>query len=191
MPRFMIMLLLSVVVSLPLQAAQLAGVDVDDEITIAKGQTLHLNGMGVRKKLWIEVYVGSLYLQAKSHDPAEVMAQSGPFRVQMDILYKEVTAKKLVAAWQEGFDKNQSPESLANLEARIKQFNALFSEDAVKGDRIQIDYTPAQGTRVIKNGKLLGTIKGKDFRQALLAIWLGDSPADKGLKEGMLGATEE
>ncbi len=190
MSRFMVMLLLAVVVSLPLQAAQLEGVEVDDKITLAKGQTLQLNGMGVRKKLWIEVYVGSLYLQAKSHDPVEVMAQSGPFRVQMDILYKEVTAKKLVAAWQEGFDKNQSPEVLAKLDARIKEFNALFSESAVKGDRIQIDYTPAQGTRVIKNGKLLGSIKGADFRQALLAIWLGEAPADKDLKKGMLGAAE-
>jgi hypothetical protein len=184
-------LLLAVVVCLPLQAAQLAGVEVDDKINVAKGTTLHLNGMGIRKKLWVEVYVGSLYLEAKSHDPVEVMGQSGPFRVQMDILYKEVTAKKLVAAWQDGFDKNQSSESLAKLNSRIQQFNALFSESALQGDRIQIDYTPAKGTRVIKNGKLLGTIAGADFRQALLAIWLGEAPADKGLKEGMLGDTQE
>jgi hypothetical protein len=43
---------------------------------------------------------------------------------------------------------------------------------------------------VLKNGKLLGTIAGAEIRQALLAIWLGDVPADKDLQQGMLGVTE-
>ena len=169
------------------QAGQLAGVEVQDQMVAADGTTLQLNGMGLREKLWIDVYVGSLYLKTPSHDPAEVIAQPGPFCVQMDFLYKEVSAEKLVTAWQEGFEKNQSPDTLAKLDTRIKQFNALFSESALKGDRIRIEYTPSQGTRVSKNGTLLGTVEGEDFKRALLAIWLGDAPADKGLKQGMLG----
>ena len=169
------------------QAGQLAGVEVRDQMVAADGTTLQLNGMGLREKLWIDVYVGSLYLKTPSHDPAEVIAQPGPFCVQMDFLYKEVSAEKLVSAWQEGFEKNQSPDTLVKLDTRIKQFNALFSESALKGDRIRIEYTPSQGTRVSKNGTLLGTVEGEDFKRALLAIWLGDAPADKGLKQGMLG----
>jgi hypothetical protein len=36
--------------------------------------------------------------------------------------------------------------------------------------------------------ELRGTIEGADFFQAVLRIWLGDKPADSGLKRGMLGA---
>ncbi len=168
------------------QAGQLAGIEVEDQITIARNTTLKLNGMGLREKAWFDIYVGSLYLATPSHDAAEVIAQPGPFRVQMDILYAAIAGEKLVAAWQEGFEKNQSADSLAELDARIKQFNALFSESALKGDRIQIDYLPSKGTRVIKNNKLLGTIEGEDFKKAVLAIWLGNAPADAELKEGML-----
>jgi hypothetical protein len=37
------------------------------------------------------------------------------------------------------------------------------------------------------NGRTAGTIPGVDFKRALFAIWLGDKPADRTLKEGMLG----
>ncbi len=173
------------------QAGQLAGIEVEDQITAGNGTTLKLNGMGLREKAWFDIYVGSLYLTNPSHDATEVIEQSGPFRVQMDFLYDEVSGEKLVAAWQEGFEKNQSPDSLTKLDARIKQFNALFTESAVKGDRILIDYIPSKGTHVIKNDKLLGTIEGDDFRKAVLAIWLGQEPADEDLKEGMLGKQGE
>ncbi|MGD2172849.1 MAG: chalcone isomerase family protein, partial [Gammaproteobacteria bacterium] len=41
--------------------------------------------------------------------------------------------------------------------------------------------------RVSRNGKELGAIPGDDFKTALLEIWLGNHPADKQLKKGMLG----
>jgi hypothetical protein len=39
-----------------------------------------------------------------------------------------------------------------------------------------------------KNGKMLGTIEGLEFKKALFGIWLGNNPADKDLKAGMLGS---
>jgi hypothetical protein len=41
--------------------------------------------------------------------------------------------------------------------------------------------------RITRNDKVLGMIAGKDFKNALLEIWLGNRPADKKLKKGMLG----
>ena len=70
---------------------------------------------------------------------------------------------------------------------RVSSFNALFT-DAVEGDEFTLDFTPGAGTRVTRNGKLLGTIEGDDFNRALLAIWLGERPADRRLKKAMLGA---
>jgi hypothetical protein len=191
MYKILLFVAMSIVTSAAVQAGQLAGVEVEDQITNGNGTILKLNGMGLREKLWIDVYVGSLYLATPSREAAKVIGQTGPFRVRMDILYHEIAGEKLVAAWQEGFAKNQSPDVLEKLAARIDRFNALFSDSVRKGDRILIDYIPSKGTRVIKNDKLLGTIDGEDFKKAVLAIWLGDAPADSDLKEGMLGGPGE
>ena len=40
---------------------------------------------------------------------------------------------------------------------------------------------------VYKDGKEVGMIEGLDFKKALFGIWLGAKPADKGLKNEMLG----
>jgi hypothetical protein len=86
-------------------AAELSGVFVDDEIKAESGQSLLLNGIGLREKFWVDVYVGSLYLPGKSDDVAEILSNPGPWRVQLDFVYKEVAAKKLLASWREGFEK--------------------------------------------------------------------------------------
>jgi hypothetical protein len=168
-------------------AAEISGVFVDDKITSAGGQSLVLNGVGLREKLWVDVYVGSLYLPKKSNDVAEILSRPGPWRVQLDFVYKEVAREKLLEGWREGFEKNQSPESLQQLQTRIDQFYGYFDSSAVKKDRYVFDYNPAEGTRIIKNQRQLGLIPGDDFKNALLEIWLGNYPADKKLKKGMLG----
>ncbi len=168
-------------------AAEKAGVTVDDEIRTANGQTLVLNGQGLREKLWVDVYVGSLYLPSKSSDVAEILSRPGPWRVQLDFIYKEVSREQILEGWREGFENNQSVATLEKLRPRIEQFNAYFGESAMAGDRLLFEYVPTIGTRVNKNGQPIGVIPGEDFANALLEIWLGNKPADKGLKRGMLG----
>lgn len=173
--------------SINAQAAELAGVTVVDQVISANDQTLTLNGMGLREKLWIDVYVGSLYLAKASSSVADILSQPSALRVQLDFVYSEVTSEKLIKAWKAGFEKNQSEEKLKALAGRIERFYSFFEESAMKSDRYVIDYVPGQGSSVYKNNVLLGTIDGEDFKNALLEIWLGNYPADKGLKKGMLG----
>jgi len=168
-------------------AAELSGVFVDDEYTTDDGQQLLLNGVGLREKMWVDVYVGSLYLPAKSDDVAEILSKPGPWRIQLDFIYKEVASKKLVDSWREGFEKNQDSDNLQQMQTRIDQFYTYFDSSAVSKDRYAFDYVPATGTRISKNKQVLGVITGEDFANALLEIWLGNYPADKGLKKGMLG----
>jgi hypothetical protein len=104
----------------------------------------------------------------------------------MSFLYKEVTAEKLVAGWNEGFTGNNTAEELKVLQDRINQFNSFFTT-VRKGDEIRLDYMPQEGTRVWINDTLKGTVPGEDFSRALLKIWLGSRPADAGLKDAMLG----
>jgi len=168
-------------------AAELSGVFIDDEIRLEGGSSLVLNGSGLREKLWVDVYVGSLYLPAKSADVAEILSRPGPWRVQLDFIYKEVAREKLLDSWREGFEKNQSPETIKKLQRRIDQFYAYFQTSAIAKDQYQFDYFPGKGVTISKNRRQLGQVTGDDFKTALLEIWLGNHPADKKLKKGLLG----
>jgi hypothetical protein len=163
---------------------ELAGVTLPDTVTV-DGHTLTLNGMGVRKKLFIKVYVGGLYLATPSHDAAAVIAAEEPKQVVMHFLYSKVGKDKLTEAWREGF-ANNSAASLPALQARLDEFCALWP-DMKSGERAVMTYVPGAGTTLELNGTQAGMIPGQDFAEALFAVWLGAKPADAGLKAGMLG----
>jgi hypothetical protein len=61
-----ITLLMVIATSLTVNAQEtVSGVKVDAKLSI-EGQSLVLNGAGTREKMWIDLYVGSLYLPKKS-----------------------------------------------------------------------------------------------------------------------------
>jgi hypothetical protein len=166
-------------------AREIAGIDVPESITI-DNKALVLNGAGIRKKLFIKIYVGALYLTGKRSTVNEILADGGAKSIVMSFLYKEVSAEKLVAAWNEGFKGNSTTEEIRELQERINRFNSFFTP-VHSGDVIRLEYLPQEGTRVLINDTLKGTVTGEDFYRALLKIWLGSKPADEDLKEAMLG----
>ncbi|MFQ5760931.1 MAG: chalcone isomerase family protein [Acidiferrobacterales bacterium] len=179
--------LFAIAIAAQAEAAKVAGVELEDSAQIsADTPKLVLNGAGVRKKLFIKVYVGALYLQNKATSVNAVLNQTGANRVLMHFLYKKVGRDKLVDGWKEGFSGNSSAAEMEKLQARLADFNGLFA-DSKKGDVILLDYLPGKGTRVTINGQAKGTIAGADFNKALLKVWLGSKPADSRLKEAMLG----
>jgi hypothetical protein len=50
------------------------------------GKPLQLLGMGLRKKLWVRVYLASLYLENPTEDAKQVIATDQIKRVQMNML---------------------------------------------------------------------------------------------------------
>ncbi len=177
--------MLVIFTSLEASAMKIAGVDVPQSVTVGD-KALVLNGAGIRKKIIIKVYVGSLYLEVKQKEVGKVLADPGAKSIVMNFLYKEVSRKRTIEGWNKGFDSNHSTKELIPLKKRINQFNSLFTT-VYEGDEIRLDYLPGKGTQVIINGKLRGTVPGEDFHRAVLKIWLGAKPADKKLKKAMLG----
>ena len=166
-------------------ARKLKGVDFPETVSI-DGSASKLMGVGIRKKLIINVYLGALYLEKPTKNPSLVIKSDQIKRIIMHFLYKEVGADQLVEAWNEGFAKNSSG-SVAVLKNKIATFNSFFTAPVKSGERIIIEYHPGKGTEVTIKGKSVGVIQGKDFMEALFAIWFGPSPPSKGLKKGMLG----
>ena len=167
-------------------AREVAGVVLPESIQIPDNTTpLLLNGAGTRNKLFFKIYVAGLYLPGYQTAPAAILDLAGPKRVHMHFLYKEVEQEKLINGWRDGFKNNLDTASFEQLAPRLAQFNSLF-RTMKRGEVIDLDYLPNVGTRVWFNGKLQGQVEGADFYMALLKIWLGESPADKGLKTALL-----
>ena len=56
------------------------------------------------------------------------------------------------------------------------------------GEYFYIDWVPGSGTTVVINGKAAGEpIKEPGFFNALMSIWLGPNPANRLLKDALLG----
>lgn len=170
------------------QPAELEGVKLEPSAQVA-GTALQLNGAGLRTRAIFKVYVAALYVPHKSGDAATLLAQKGARRVTLTML-RNVDADSFAGALNDGLKANHSEAQLAGWKAQIDALNASLKAvgEARKGDVIQIEFAPDTGTRVSVNGQPRGAaIPGEDFLTALLRIWLGDKPADSGLKKGLLG----
>jgi hypothetical protein len=173
--------------SLPLRAAEVAGVSIPDRVdVVGVERPLLLNGAGVRKKFFFKIYIGALYLPTPRHSAKQIIQSAGPKRILMYFLYDEVGREKLTDGWWSGFRANHDESAIATLKTRIGQFSDLF-DDAKRDDQVWVDYLPGKGTRVTINGKLRGIVPGADFNRALLRIWLGDEPVTEDLKQALLG----
>jgi hypothetical protein len=171
----------------PAAAATLAGVTLPDKAE-AGGQALVLDGLALRTKFFIKVYVGGLYLPAKERSPAKVMGADAPRRMSFHFLYS-VSAKQMCDAWDEGLADN-SPSAPGEVKAAFKTL-CSYMEAIPKGNEMVLTYLPGQGTQVEVNGKTKGTLPGKPTADAVLATWIGPHPGPgEDFKKGVLGAAQ-
>lgn len=176
---------LLVFTAIPAIGMEIGGANLPDALT-AGNRELVLNGAGLRKKFFVKVYAGGLYLIEKSGDAAAIVRADEPMAIRMHFIYDGVEPKKLIDAWNEGFAAATGGNT-APIQTGIDKFNGFFTEVAKEGDVYDIIYTPDAGVRLYRGERLQGVIPGLEFKRALFGIWLGDEPADDGLKEGMLG----
>jgi hypothetical protein len=171
--------------ALPAQAKNVAGVDFPDTVDVG-GQTLKLNGAGIRKKMLFKVYAGGLYVAATTSDASAVVAADAPKRVRM-VFLRDVDKKKILETYKEGFENNSAGPGLAGLIAKLDQLAPALA-DMKEGSEMMVTYEPGKGTTVAAaGGGAPVTIEGKDFADALFRNWFGPKPADDDLKEAMLG----
>jgi hypothetical protein len=164
--------------------AEVAGVQIPET-----DQQLVLNGAGLRKRAFFQVYAIGLYLPEKKSAAADAIAAAGAKRVAITML-RDVDADQFAGALTDGMKDNVSEAEMKAFEPRVKQLVAIMAEmkQAKKGMRITLDWLPAGGTQVTVDGKAAGTpIPGDDFYRALLKIWLGENPVQADLKKALLG----
>jgi hypothetical protein len=181
--------LLAFLAAIPVYGAEVAGVRIEDKTKVGNNE-LTLNGAGLRKRAFFQVYAIGLYLPQKSAAPAAILEQAGPKRVAIHML-RNVGADAFTEALADGIRANHSDAEVKALEPRLKELSAIMAElkEAKKGMAIALDWQPGAGTVLLVNGAAHGKpIAGEDFYRALLRIWIGDKPVQDDLKKALLGS---
>ena len=153
------------------------------------GQSLQLNGVGLRAVAWLRGYAAGLYLTQRATTPEQVLAPSGPKRLQLGMLL-EVGIEEFIKAFHKGVERNTPAAALPSLAGRMAEFDKLLQGmvKVRKMDIVDLDWLPQKGLRLSLNGRERGQpIPGEDLYAALLRIFVGQRPVDRELKIGLLG----
>ena len=190
-------------------AVEVADVRLPDSVSF-DGNNLALHGYALRRWGPARLYVIGLYTEKAERGSASTgtatsgTATSGAAATPADpklfnvpgakrvtlVLMRDLTARQLSDALNEGIRDNHDDARYAALQPRIERLIKVMREVGIarSGSRLHIDFLPGQGTRVALDDNPKGElIEGDDFYLAILRIWLGPRPPDPALKEALLG----
>ncbi len=153
------------------------------------GAELRLNGVGVRQVAWFKGYLAALYMTARANTAEQVVAARGPKRIQLRMLH-DVPAAEFSKAMRKGISRSAGAAQAGALDERLIQFAGQI--DALgtvrKKDVVNLDLDPARGLLMSVNATIhADPVRGDDFYTALLRSFVGESPYDAQMREGLLG----
>ena len=175
-------------VASPLALAQ--GSKAFEPTTQLAGQTLQLNGQGVRYRAIIPVYEMALYTPKKVTTPEQLLGLPGPKRVSF-VALRDVPGDQLGIALVRGMSENADPGHKAQIAGFMDKLGRIFSTEKkiAAGQAFALEHVPGKGTVFLINGVQKGeTVTDAGFIEAVLRIWVGPKPVDSHLKSSLLGA---
>jgi len=163
------------------------GHSVPDTLQVGNTQLI-LNGAGIRKKVVFDVYLAALYTGNKT-DQAQALISSNAPRVMRLVLLRDIDSTDLADALNEGLRDNTNTSQWQAIQPSARQFaNLLLKQKSLKrGSVIDLIFNGSQ-VSVLALGGQQGAVDDAGFAQALLAVWLGNDPAQSSLKRALLGA---
>lgn len=153
-----------------------------------KSENLILNGAGLREMLWVDLYACGLYLTNPKKNASQIVSINELMIIRLDILSTAISKKKLIKAFEQGFEKSNTDQVARRYKAELSKFISFLDVKVSVGDKYDIVYTPGEGTSLYVNYEKKGTIPGLDFKSAIFNMWLSESPVDKSLKKELISA---
>ncbi len=162
-----------------------------------QAQTLQLNGSGIRHQAASPLYRAGLYLEMdkKLTTTEEVMASQGAKQLRV-VMLRDVSAAEMGDLLASGIVANATDDELSKLIPTLFTLGKILGEQKklLAGDSFEIESQPAAAaaTTITIDAKAQGKSIKHVFAQpelfgTLLRIWLGNQPADAGLKISLLG----
>ena len=172
------------------RAETVAGVTFPDTYPV-EGQTLRLNGMGLRTVtfLGVRAYVAGLYLTQPSHDPAAIAASPGAKVILLQFLHSASKAQ-VEKQYREG-EQNNCGAGQCKMSA-LPAFQRLIElAPAVNVGDTSTYIITKTGVKVYANNRLLSDFPNPDLAVYLLNGFIGAHPPSPTLKSAMLGLSKE
>lgn len=154
-----------------------------------QGTPLVLQGAGTRYRAIFKVYDMALYLPGKVRNAEEALAAAGPVRLGF-VALRELPGTDLGLSFIKGLSANASPDQIRRHTPSSNRLVEIFSgrSKLVAGDTFAMEYVPGKGTTFFIQGEPQGAPVGDaEYFGMILRIWLGDAPADRKLKQALLG----
>lgn len=166
-------------------AKTLAGVTMPDSMTV-RGETLQLNGMGLRTFTFLKVhgYVAGLYVAQPSHDASNILAATGLKLLQIQYLHSAGLAR-VEDQFEDGRAKNCAKGCPKSEDAAFAQL--MTTARAVKPGDTNTYIYGAEGLTVLFDDKPVTVISNPDFAQRMLGGMIGANPPTAILRDGLLG----
>lgn len=157
-------------------AVEVHGVIMPDKLTVA-GETLVLNGAGLREKYFVgvDVYVAGLYLKEPSTDADAITSADETMALRIEIVTGLMDSEKFTEATITGFEESTDGNT-EPIQEETDLFLTAFAGEINKGDVFDIQYIKGVGTKVFKNGRDEPevVVPGYKVKKALFGIWLAD-----------------
>ena len=170
--------------------ATLEGVTLPDTYTV-DGQTLVLNGIGIRRVtiFRVRIYVAGLYLPRPSHDAAAILASHGPKVLRLQFIHSGSKAQ-VEKQYREGEAENCSHGECAASDRADFERLVAAAPAVEPGDTSTYIFTD-KGVKVLANSKVIGDFADVDLAHQLLRGFIGDHPPTQSLRNALLGLPPE
>ena len=166
-------------------AATVSGVTYPTSINV-QGDTLTLNGAGVREKWFIDLYTAGLYVKTTTSNATTLIDCNCLQAFKIVFVSSLITTKKFNDAIDEVFIKSTQGNT-THIDKRIAQFKKSLGLGLTSGDELFLVYEPNVGLKVYRNKKYKDTIVGMDFKKEIMKLWVGPYSVSEDLKEAVLG----
>lgn len=167
-------------------AATAGGVTLPDTYVV-DGQTLRLNGIGVRALsiIGIRIYVAALYTAFPSGDARAIEASRTPKALILQYLHdgsKSQVEDEYRKAQRQNCGHGECPQ------ADSPDFDRLVAAaPAVKAGETTTYIVTTRGLRVLGNDRLVIDIPNPDMALRILDGFIGNYPPSEALRAGLLG----
>lgn len=158
---------------------------------LANGAEVMLNGVGEARELTGSLYLGALYLEHRSANPEVIATSVWNKRLAIRITADKLYGRRFGQLWRERIAINTDRKLVTEIGKDIMQFVDLFKDTYIRGDQINIDYSPNVGTIVSINGTVIGKVKNPAVHEVIVRAWVGDKPPTAQFKVGVLGTADD
>ena len=185
MKKIVLILFIGISLTINGYGVPVAGIEMPNTFK-AGNKTLVLNGTGIRRKFFFDIYAAGLYVEKKSKNSRVIINRNSPVAIRLHMVSSLVNAKNMSEATREGFRRSTNG-NIAPLKGKIDRIISVFQQGIKKYDVYDLVYLPNRGVTIYKNKRRAITVPGMDIKKALFGIWLGRRTELKSLRSQLLG----